>query len=276
MKLGQFEVWPLSDGTFMLDGGQMFGIVPKPLWEQRLRPDERNRVRMGLNCLLVRRGDQNILIETGVGDKMNARQTDIYGIRKAPDLLQDLDRHGVRPDKIDLVINSHLHFDHCGWNVRREGAKLVPTFARARYLVQREEWQNALAPSERDRGSYIEEFIRAAEAQTEFLEGKTEIMSGLRVEMVPGHNRSMQVIWIESEDQQMCFISDLVPTSAHLGLAWMMSFDLYPMETLANKKRLLPELAKRGTIVVFPHDPDVPWARLKEREGKYSAVPVPA
>lgn len=276
MKLGQFEVWPLSDGTFTLDGGQMFGIVPKPLWEKRLPPDERNRVRMGLNCLLLRRGDQNIVIETGIGDKMDAKQTDIYGIRKAPDLLQDLERHGLRPENIDLVINSHLHFDHCGWNVRKQGSRLIPTFARARYLVQREEWQNALAPSERDRGSYIEEFIRAVEAQTEFLEGETEIVPGLRVEVVPGHNRSMQVIWLESEDQQMCFISDLVPTSAHLALAWMMSFDLYPMETLANKKRLLPELAKRGTIIVFPHDPGVPWARLAVQDGKYSAVPVPA
>ena len=275
MKLGKFEIAVLSDGTFALDGGQMFGVVPKPLWEKKAPADARNRIRMGLNCLLVQTGKQNVLIETGIGDKFDAKFADIYDVHKPLTLLDQLRTHGVAPEDIDIVINSHLHFDHCGWNARRDGAKVILTFPRARYKVQRGEWEHALHPTERDRGSYMADFFLPAEWQTDFLDGDQEIIPGVRVEVVPGHNRHMQCVWIESEGERACFISDLVPMRWHLAYPWIMSFDLFPLETLANKKRLLPQLARDRTVVIFPHDDEVRWARLAEQDGKFSAEPLP-
>jgi glyoxylase-like metal-dependent hydrolase (beta-lactamase superfamily II) len=264
MKLGRFELTALSDGTFALDGGQMFGVVPKPLWEKKLPADERNRVRLGLTCLLVRTGKANVLIETGIGDKFQAKYADIYGIQKTTTLPAELEKLGLAPADIDVVINTHLHFDHCGWNTRRDGDKIVPTFPRARYVVQRAEWEHALSPNERDRASYVPDFFAPAESQSDFVEGDREILPGIRVEVVPGHTQDMQCVRIESEGQQAYFISDLIPTRHHLPYPWIMSFDLYPMATLANRRRLLPELAEQGTLVVFPHDAEMPWARLKK------------
>ena len=274
MRLGKFELHVLSDGTFALDGGQMFGVVPKPLWEKKFPADSRNRVRLSLNCLLVQTGQHNVLIETGIGDKFEDKYADIYGVEKPTTILAELERLGLAPEDIDIVINTHLHFDHTGWNTRRDGARVVPTFPRARYCIQRGEWQQALRPTERDRASYIEVFFRPAEAQTDFLEGDQEILPGIRVEVVPGHTRDLQCVRIESEGQQAYFASDLVPTRAHLSYPWMTAFDLYPMETLANKRRLLPQLAQQAALVVFPHDPEVPWARLIEYNGKIEARAV--
>jgi glyoxylase-like metal-dependent hydrolase (beta-lactamase superfamily II) len=294
MQLGDFDVQILSDGSFVLDGGQMFGVVPKVLWEKKMPADERNRIRLGLTCVLVRTGRENVVIETGIGDKFDAKFADIYGInpvqrlseearlkcadmyavepvRRLPEELRDL---GVPMDSVDIVINSHLHFDHCGWNTRREDGRTVPTFPRARYFIQRGEWEHALAPTERDRASYVEEFFRAAEGQTVFLDGDQQIVPGIRVQVLPGHNRNMQAVWIESRGERACFISDLVPTSAHVPYPWIMAFDLYPMETLANKRRLLPELLRDQVLVIFPHDPSMPCVRLVEHEGKIMAVPV--
>jgi len=274
MKIGEFELQALSDGIFALDGGQMFGVVPKPLWERRARADERNRVQLSLTCLLIRAGRQNILVETGIGDKFDARFEDIYGVEHPPTLLAGLREVGLEPKDIHIVINTHLHFDHCGWNTRRLNGKTVPTFPRARYVIQRGEWQRAVNPNERERGSYLEEFFQPAESQTEFLDGDVEIEPGIRLEVVPGHTRHLQCVRIESRDECAYFISDTVPTAAHLAYPWIASLDLYPMETLASKKRLLPELARRQALVIFPHDTHAPWARLVERGGKILAQPA--
>jgi glyoxylase-like metal-dependent hydrolase (beta-lactamase superfamily II) len=272
MKLGAFELEILSDGVFALDGGQMFGVVPKVLWEKRMPPDARNRIRLGLNCVLVRTGKHTVVIETGIGDKYDSKFADIYDIQHTSTLPGELKAHGVGLEDVNIVINSHLHFDHCGWNTRRDGDKIVPTFARAKYFVQRGEWEHALEPSERDRASYIEEFFRAAENQTELLDGDGEIVPGIRVEVMPGHNRNLQCVHIESQGASACFISDLVPTRAHLPYPWIMSFDLYPMETLANRHKLLPRLVEQKTLVIFPHDAELPCARLEEQKGKITAV----
>jgi len=272
VKLGDFELLPISDGSFALDGGQMFGVVPKVLWEKRIPADDRNRIRLGLTCLLIRTGSQNVLVETGIGDKFDARHADIYGIEHPTTLPAELRRLGLGPEDIDVVINTHLHFDHCGWNTRREAGKVLPTFPRARYYIQRGEWEWALRPTEKDRASYLEEFFAPAEAQTEFLDGKCEILTGIRVEVVPGHTRNLQCVRIESQGSTAFFISDLVPTAAHLPYPWIMSFDLYPLETLANKKRILPDLAREEALVVFPHDPSVPWVRLVEIGGKIATL----
>jgi glyoxylase-like metal-dependent hydrolase (beta-lactamase superfamily II) len=274
MKLGDFKLSLLSDGTFRLDGGQVFGVVPKVLWEKKVTADSRNRVLMGLNCLLVRTDIHNVLIETGIGDKFDAKFADIYDVRKPATLPIELGRQGLKLEDIDVVINSHLHFDHCGWNTRCDGEKLVPTFPRARYYVQRGEWEHALEPTERDRASYVRDFFLAGQAQASFLEGDQEIVPGIRVELTPGHNRNMQCIWIESQGEEACFISDLVPTHWHLPYPWIMSLDLYPLQTLENKKRLLPQIVERNALVIFPHDAEMPCARLVECNGKIGAKAV--
>lgn len=268
MKLGKFEIHAITDGTFRLDGGQMFGVVPKALWEKKIPADERNRIRMTLTCMLIRTGNENILIETGIGDKFDAKHADIYGIDHSVTLLQGLRGLGLAPEDIDIVINTHLHFDHCGWNTRCVDGELIPTFPRARYFVQRAEWEHAIHPNERDHASYVKDFFLAAEAQTKLLDGDGEIRPGIHVEVVAGHTKDLQCVRVESEGELAYFISDLVPTSAHLPYPWIMSFDLFPMETLANKKRLLSELAAAKGLVVFPHDPKVPWLRLTELDGK--------
>jgi len=274
MKLGQFEVWPISDGTFKLDGGQMFGVVPKVMWEKKAPADERNLIRMALNCLLVQTGEHNILIETGIGERFDAKFADIYRVQKSTSLPAELARHGLSWPDIDIVINTHLHFDHCGWNLRVDDGRLVASFPRARYFVQRGEWEHALHPTLRDRASYIADRFQTAESHTEFLEADQEILPGVSVEVLPGHNRNMQAVRIESEGQAVYFISDLVPMRPHVAYPWIASVDLYPLETLAQKQRLLPRLAEEKAIVVFPHEPDMPWARLVDKDGKIEAEPV--
>jgi len=274
LTLGKFELHAVSDGSFALDGGQMFGVVPKPLWERKAAADARNRVRLSLTCLLIRNGRQNILVETGIGEKFDAKFKDVYDVQHPSTLPASLAELGLRPEDIHIVINTHLHFDHCGWNTLRVDGKTVPTFPRARYLIQRGEWERAVNPSERERASYLQEFFLPAESHTEFLEGDAEVVPGVRVEVVPGHTRHLQGVRIESGDECAFFISDTVPTAVHLPYPWIMSLDLYPMETLASKKRLLPELAEERAIVVFPHDTDVPWLRLLEREGKIGTEAV--
>ena len=274
MRLGEFEIQAVSDGTFALDGGQMFGVVPKAIWEKRMPADSRNRVRLSLTCLLIRTGRYNVLVETGLGDKFDPKFADIYGVDHSTTLPMELKRLGLAPGDIDFVINTHLHFDHCGWNTRRENGKLVPTFPRARYIVQQGEWEHAFHPSERERASYREECFAPAEAQTELVNGDREIVPGIRVMVVPGHTRDLQCVGIESGRERAFFVSDLVPTSTHLAYPWIMSFDLYPMETLANKKTLLPQLAREGTLVVFPHDPSVSWLRLVKIDGRIATQEV--
>ncbi len=274
MKLGAFDLHAISDGTFMLDGGQMFAVVPKTLWEKRIPADARNRIRLSLTCLVIQTGRHNILVETGIGDKFGEKFSDIYGVDHSCTLPGELRKLGLEPNDIDIVINTHLHFDHCGWNVRREDGKLLPTFPRATYFVQRGEWEDAHLPNERNRASYLEDCFDAAKARTELLDGDAEIVPGVRVELGVGHTRCMQCVRVESAGNTAFFPSDLVPTNSHLSYPWMTSFDLYPLETLANKKRLLPELAAKRALIVFPHDPCVPWARLIEKNGKISTEPV--
>jgi len=252
----------------------MFSVVPKALWEKRIPADSRNRIRLGLTCLLIQTGRQNILVETGIGDKFDAKFNEIYGVDRTRTLPGELQKLHLKPEDIDIVINTHLHFDHCGWNLRREDGNLVPTFPRARYFVQRGEWEDAHHPTERNRASYLEHFFSAAEPQTELLDGDGEIVPGVRVEVGAGHTRFMQCVRVESEGDTAYYPSDLVPTNSHLAYPWMTSFDLYPLETLANKKRLLPELADANALVVFTHDPCVPWARLVNIEGKIASQPV--
>jgi glyoxylase-like metal-dependent hydrolase (beta-lactamase superfamily II) len=276
MKLGDLEFHVLTDGGFRLDGGAMFGVIPKPMWERRIAADERNRIRLAMNCLLILSGGKRILVETGAGEKWDAKRRDIYAIEGPPRLPDQLVARGVRPEQIDMVINTHLHFDHCGWNTRVVEGKAVPTFPNARYVVQRGELEHAKQPSERDRASYLLDNFVPVEAAGQWwlLEGDREVAPGVELIRVPGHTRDMQCVRLRGGGKTAFFFADLVPTTAHLPLAWIMGFDLYPMTTLENKKKWIPEAAHEDWLALFGHDTVVRAAYLRERDGQYVAEPV--
>ncbi len=276
MKLGDLEVYLLTDGTFRLDGGAMFGVVPQPLWKRKAPPDERNRILLAMNSLLVRSAGKWILIETGAGDKWDDKSREIYAFEEGPRLLDKLQARGIRPEQIDLVINTHLHFDHSGWNTRLVDGKLVPTFPHARYVVQHGELEHAKRPTERDRASYVADNFLPIEAEGKWwlLEGDREVAPGVELIRVPGHTRDMQCVRLTGGGKTIFFFVDLVPTAAHVPFPWIMGFDLYPLTTLENKKKWIPEAAREGWIVVFAHDAQVPAAYLRERDGRYEPEPV--
>jgi glyoxylase-like metal-dependent hydrolase (beta-lactamase superfamily II) len=275
MKLGELEVWLLTDGCFALDGGAMFGVIPRPLWERKKAPDARNRIRLAMNCLLVRAGKEWILVETGAGDKWDAKQRDIYAFASANRLPDQLRARGLSPEDISLVILTHLHFDHCGWSTRRERDKLVPTFPNARYVVRRGELEHASHPTEKDRGSYVAETFAPLEPDRwRLLDDDVEILPGIDLIRVPGHTGDMQCVRLTGGGKTVFLFADLVPTAAHLGYPWIMAFDLYPLTTLENKKRWIPRAAREGWLCVFAHDAEMPAAYLRERDGRIEPEPA--
>jgi glyoxylase-like metal-dependent hydrolase (beta-lactamase superfamily II) len=264
--LSDFELTVVSDGTYHLDGGGFFGVVPKALWSKRVTADEQNRVAAGLNSLLVRTGSKNILIETGIGNKLSEKMVRIYG--QPAGLLDNLRAAGVGPEDIDIVINTHLHFDHCGWNTIRQRGKVSPAFPRAEYYAPEGEWQYARHPSERDAISFIaENYDSLVESgQMTLLKGGEEIVPGISVRTFPGHTAHMQAVVIRSGGQTACYISDLIPTSAHLDLTWGMSFDLYPLQTIESKKQYYAGAIPERWLTVFTHDAQTPWAYIESGE----------
>jgi len=272
ITLGDFEITAVSDGTYHLDGGAYFGVVPKTLWSRKLPADEQNRVLSGLNSLLIRNGDHTVLVETGMGNKLPEKAVQIYG--QPALLLENLSAAGVAPEDIDIVINSHLHFDHCGWNTLRKNGNIVPTFPNATYYAQRGEWRHA-HENQRDASSfYIENYDPLVESgQMKLLDGNLEIVPGISVEVFPGHTRDLQAVLIQSGGKTVCYISDLIPTSAHLELNWVMAFDLYPVESIESRKRYYARAIPERWVTAFTHDPDVPWAVVqKDEKGKIVAT----
>jgi glyoxylase-like metal-dependent hydrolase (beta-lactamase superfamily II) len=278
--LGDFELSIFSDGTYLLDGGAFFGVVPKIMWSRKVDSDERNYVQAGLNSLLIRTehprtGKQTVLVETGMGNKLSERMVKFYG--QPAELLSNLSAAGVASEDIDVVINTHLHFDHCGWNTIRKDGKIVPTFPRAKYYAPEGEWQYARRPSERDAISYIPDNYDplVKSGQMTLLKGGEEILPGISVKTFPGHTASMQAVIIQSGGSTACYISDLIPTTAHIDLTWGMAFDLYPLQTIESKKQYYAKAIPEKWLTVFTHDPKVPWAYLEKDElGKMVARSV--
>jgi len=271
LTLGDFELSIFSDGTYPLDGGAFFGVVPKIMWSRKIPADEKNYCTAGLNSLLIRTehprtGKQNILVETGMGSKLSDRMVKFYG--QPAQLLANLAAGGVAPEDIDIVINTHLHFDHCGWNTIRKDGKIVPTFPRAKYYAPEGEWQYARKPSERDSISYIPDNYDplVASGQMTLLKGGEEIVPGISVKGFPGHTASMQAVIVKSGDRTACYISDLMPTTAHIDLTWGMGFDLYPLQTIESKKRYYATAIPEKWLTVFTHDPKTPWAFIEKDE----------
>jgi glyoxylase-like metal-dependent hydrolase (beta-lactamase superfamily II) len=276
MHIGNIEVQHIHGGNFFLDGGAMFGVVPKPLWEQKSLPDYRNRIRLAANSLLVRAENKTILVETGNGTKWTPKLRDIYGIQEGDALIGNLFSAGVRPNQIDLVINTHLHFDHAGGNTKLVNDKAVPTFPNAEYVVQAAEIAHATNPTERDRASYFEEnFLPMQESgQWRAITRDTEILPGISAIRIPGHNADIQAIKISGGGKTIFFVADLFPTRHHLALPWIMAYDLYPLQTLETKRKWLQTIVQENWIVVFGHDPDIPAATLHQRENAIEFEPA--
>ncbi len=276
MTFGDFDVQPLLDGFFRLDGGAMFGVVPKPLWQKRAPADERNRIQLGLRPLLVRTPDHNILIDAGIGDKMDAKEVEIYGIDRAPGLDAALAASGLTAADIDVVIASHLHFDHAGGFTRREGGRVVPAFPRATYYVRKEEWEDATHPHERNRASYLaENFVPLAEAGVlRFIERDGDVFPGVSVWRTGGHTMHHQLVRVESGGRVGIFPADLIPTSAHVDDPWIMGYDLYPMDTFFYKKRFVAEAIAAEYVIFFEHDPAVAAGIIRDGGGRRRVEPV--
>jgi glyoxylase-like metal-dependent hydrolase (beta-lactamase superfamily II) len=272
VKLGEFDIQPVTDGRFRLDGGAMFGVVPKVLWEKCCQPDDQNRIQLGLNCLLIRTGRKNVLIDTGMGDKEDAQFQKMFAVERIPTLRDSLKVQGLGPEDIHMVVNTHLHFDHAGGNTVREEGSVVPTFPRAKYVVQRGEYEDAARANERTRASYRREnFTPVAHVdQWEFVDGETEVLPGVTVVVTEGHTRCHQSIKIESEGQVAFYLGDLIPTVSHLPLPYIMGYDLYPLQTLETKRWVLDRALNENWLLVFEHDPRVLMGRVrKDVEGKY-------
>jgi len=276
LQLGDFELTSLSDGTFGLDGGAMFGVVPKTLWSKRTTPDDKNRIPLGLRPLLVRANGKNVLIDTGIGDKMPPKLVDIYAIDRTRHLDHSLADAGLTADDIDIVIATHLHFDHFGGSTMREGDVLKPRFRNARYLIRRGDWEDATHPHDRNRASYLpENFMPLAEAGViDFVEDDGEVLPGISVWRTGGHAMYHQWVKVTSGGRTAAFVADLIPTTAHLDEPWIMGYDLYPMDTLHYKQRFIREAIDGEYIIFFEHDPVVAAGIIRERDGRRTIEPV--
>ena len=274
--LGDLELVSLYDGYFRLDGGSMFGVVPRTLWSARVPADDRNRIVLAMRPLLVR-GARTMLIDAGIGDKEDAKFDEIYGLERAKHLDHALAEAGVAPDDIDIVLATHLHFDHAGgFTVRDAAGRVRPRFPRAQYVVRRGEWEDATHPHERNRASYLPpNFMPLAEAGVlALVDDDQTIMPGVRVQRTPGHTAHHQSIWIQSGDRHAVYVGDVMPMTVHVPEPWIMGFDLCAVETLATKKVLLNAIRERDALVFFEHDPVSAAGYLREADGKRTIQPA--
>ncbi len=259
-NIGDFELTVLTDGSYYLDGGAMFGVIPKPLWEKRAIADAQNRILLGTNTVVVRDGKHTVVIETGIGNKLAPKAREIYDAKALlPSAFAAAD---IRLEEVDVVINSHLHFDHCGWNTTRlEDGSVVPTFPSARYYAHRGEVEHGRLQLERDGVSYNADNYEPliASGQMTLLDGPKEILPGISVDVYPGHTAQMLAVRIVSGGRTACYISDLIPTGAHLDLTWGMGYDLDPLRVIEQRKRFYAKAIPEQWLVLFTHDHSTPF-----------------
>lgn len=269
--VGDFELTVVSDGCFYLDGGAMFGVVPKMMWEKRAPADEQNRILLGANTVIVRTGQHTVAIETGLGNKMDEKMRSIFDAKQQ--LPQALAAAGVKLDAVDIVINTHLHFDHCGWNTTKlADGQIVPTFPNARHFAHRGEVEHGHRQLERDAVSYnspnYDPLIE--NGQMTLLDTRpnevTEVVPGISVESYPGHTAQLLAVNIDSDGQRGCYISDLIPTSAHLDTTWVMGYDLDPLTCIAQRKRFYERAIPEDWLVLFTHDHHTPYGHIMRSE----------
>lgn len=278
MRFGEFELTPLLDGRFRLDGGAMFGVVPKPLWSRRAPADDRNRISLAMRPLLVRRaGSPVMIIDAGVGAKMDPKSADIYAIDRSIDVESSLGEAGLTRADVGVVLASHLHFDHAGgFTALDASGRVAPAFPNARYLVNRGEWEDATHPHERNRASYLQsDFVPLADAGVvDFTDDNAAIADGVRVRRTGGHTRFHQIVYLESEGRTAVFTADLMPTAAHVDVPWIMGYDLYPMETLEFKRAFVRQAIEREYLIFFEHDPEIAAGYIREKGGRRVVEPA--
>jgi glyoxylase-like metal-dependent hydrolase (beta-lactamase superfamily II) len=265
LVLGGFEITRVQAGIYHWDGGAIFGVVPKTLWSKKIAADELNRVAMAFNCYVIQTGEHTILVETGEGDKLDAKARARMKLPPVPRPLPEIvSEHGIDPEKIDIVINTHLHFDHCGGNTILRDGVAHPAFPRARYYTRRGEWEHAHARHVRDSVSYIDaNYDPLVESgQMELMDEDREVVPGVKLHLAPGHNRDMMVLTASSGGKTFCFFSDLIPTAVHLAPTWVAAFDLFPLQAIDNKIRWIDEAARGDWVCGFGHDKDIAFARL--------------
>jgi len=273
-SIGDLELISVNDGFFRLDGGAMFGVIPKPLWAPKAPPDERNRILLAMRPLVVR-GTRTMIIDAGAGDKENQKFRDIYGLDRSRHLDHSLAEAGLTVEDIEIVLASHLHFDHAGgFTVRDASGRIRPRFPRAQYVVRRGEWEDATHPNARTKGSYfLDNYVPLAEAGVlHLVDDDQMIMPGVRVRRTGGHTPHHQIVLIESGGQSAAFVADLMPTTAHLPDVWVMGYDLNPLETMSVRHQFVKEAIEKGTLVFFEHDPVVAAGYLREKDGKRQVV----
>jgi glyoxylase-like metal-dependent hydrolase (beta-lactamase superfamily II) len=290
MILGDYRIEIIPDTEFRLDGGAMFGVVPRVLWEKACPPDELNRIKLNMNCLFVETPGEKILVETGIGEKWTEKQARLYGIFRQKSFAETLfEKTGCAPEDITIVVNTHLHFDHAGGNTifdsgrqtvfsgqSEETRPPIAQFPNARYFVSRSEFEHAENPHERDRASYLAENWRPLleSGQLELKPDEYEVVEGLRVQKIRGHSETMQTVCLRRGGETLYGFADLIPTRAHLPLAWIMGYDLFPTETLEAKKNLIPQAVRENWICLFYHDFTTPLCRLTETDGKIQPIAV--
>jgi glyoxylase-like metal-dependent hydrolase (beta-lactamase superfamily II) len=298
VEIGDYRIEIIPDTEFRLDGGAMFGVVPRVLWERVCPPDELNRVRLNMNCVFVDTGKEKILIETGIGEKWTEKETAMYGIFREKPFAETLfEQTACTPDDITIVVNTHLHFDHAGGNTASaecgvrtadsvvggattakrnpQSAIRIPQFKNARYFVSKNELEHARNPHERDRASYLPENWEPLieSGQLEPKPDDYEVVEGLRMQTIKGHSKTMQTWRLDRGGQTAYGFADLVPTRHHLSLPWIMGYDLYPADTLEFKKSVLPQALDEGWACLFYHDPEMPLTRLISVDGRVVAEP---
>lgn len=267
-SVGDVRIHAVEAGFIRLDGGAMFGVVPKPLWEKRIGPDERNRIPLAMRCLLVESPDSLVLVDTGAGNKEDERFRDIYGVDNPgrPTRLQDgIRAAGFEPEDVDVVVNTHLHFDHAGGNtVLDADGDAVPAFPDARYVVQRGEFQFAHSGNPRIRASYVESNYRPVHEAglLDLVEGEVALTEGIRLVPTPGHTPHHQSVLVESGGEKAFYLADVCPTAAHVPLAWVMGFDVEPLRTVTSKEELWSRALAESWLLIFEHDPEIPWGRI--------------
>lgn len=283
MQFGDYRIEIIPDTEFRLDGGAMFGVVPRVLWEKRCPPDELNRIKMNMNCLFVETPTEKILIETGIGEKWSEREMKMYGIFREKPFAQTLfEKTGYLVEDISIVVNTHLHFDHAGGNTvsseqlavnswsSKDSPTVKPQFPNALYFVSKSEFEHAENPHERDRASYLPENWRPLQenGQLELKPDNYEVVKGLTMQTIRGHSETMQTFCLQSGDKVLYCFADLIPMTAHISLPWIAGFDLYPTETLEAKRKLLKQALEEDWICLFYHDFETPLCRLESVEGK--------
>ncbi len=278
-RVGDIRIHTLEAGQQKLDGGAMFGVVPKPLWERRIPADAQNRIPLAMRCMLVEAPHALVLVDTGLGNKETEKFHSIYGIENSgsPTQLEDAIRAaGFEPGAIDIVLNTHLHFDHAGGNtVRRDDGTVVPAFPQARYQVQNAELAFARRDNPRIRASYLPPNFEPPVAAGLFdgLAGDVEVTEGVSVRVTPGHTPHHQSVLVQSQGETVCFLADVCPTTAHVPLPWIMGYDVEPLVTLESKQALWAEAERENWLLLFEHDPEVAFARLSTEDGRLRAVP---